>query len=158
MGQWGYGCCHSTIHASYCAGEAGISAAQSSTAQSLLATLVPTENGRSLVEQHNENIPQKKRDNLKEADEPSSLLKKHLGEGSIQLDKDRLANAIKAERERKRKGISTEGDDMSFGKRRKHTEGLSSRSEELTEEQLGMWNFAINCTYLNIISQRHTYG
>lgn len=36
-GQWGYGCCHSTIHASYCAGEAGILAAESSTTQNLLA-------------------------------------------------------------------------------------------------------------------------
>lgn len=135
-GQWGYGCCHSTIHASYCAGEAGISAAQSSTAQNLLANLLPGENGRTIAEQHRENIPQKKRDILKEADEPSSLAKKHLGEGNVQLDKDRLADAIKAERERKRKGLGTEDDDMSFGKRRKYTEGLSSRSEELTEEQL----------------------
>jgi len=35
--QWGYACCHSTIHLSYCAGQAGIEAHSASSAQRLLA-------------------------------------------------------------------------------------------------------------------------
>lgn len=36
--QWGYACCHSIIHMSYCAGAAGIEAQAASTAQKLLAS------------------------------------------------------------------------------------------------------------------------
>lgn len=34
--QWGYACCHSLIQASYCTGQAGIEAANASTAEALL--------------------------------------------------------------------------------------------------------------------------
>ena len=36
-GEWGYACCHSTTHASYCSGRAGIEATEASSAQNLLA-------------------------------------------------------------------------------------------------------------------------
>ncbi|TRM69423.1 Pre-mRNA splicing Prp18-interacting factor-domain-containing protein [Schizophyllum amplum] len=36
-GVWGYACCHSSLHLSYCAGQAGIEATNASTAKSLLS-------------------------------------------------------------------------------------------------------------------------
>ncbi|VDC07706.1 unnamed protein product [Peniophora sp. CBMAI 1063] len=40
-GVWGYACCHSSIHASYCTGAAGIEAAKESSAQALLSKAMP---------------------------------------------------------------------------------------------------------------------
>lgn len=82
-------------------------------------------------------MPQIRDNNEKGVDEPPSSAKKHTGEGDIQLDKDKLELAIKAEREKKRKG-SAHDDDIPLGKRKKHSESLSSRSQEVTEEELGM--------------------
>lgn len=40
-GVWGYACCHSSIHASYCTGAAGIIATKESSAQALLQQSMP---------------------------------------------------------------------------------------------------------------------
>ena len=148
-GEWGYACCQSTIHASYCAGEAGIEAAQASDVQNLLTAPPPAERdrvreqqSRSMVDQHLEDMSRgkgKEKERERDRDEPSSLAKKHLGEGDFRLDKDKLAEAIKAEREKKRKGFKTDdGDDEPLGKRKKYNNSFSSGTHEVTEEELGM--------------------
>ncbi|GJJ06309.1 hypothetical protein Clacol_000500 [Clathrus columnatus] len=134
-GQWGYACCHSNIHASYCAGEAIINATESSAAQSLLAVPSKVDKPQSLVEQHTESMLSSKKYKRKELEEPPSLAKRHTGEGEIQLDRDKLAQAIETEREKKRKGNAND-DDIPSLKRKKHNGNLSSRNEEVTEEEL----------------------
>jgi len=137
-GAWGFACCHSIIHASYCAGEAAIEAAKASSAQNLLAApsrAAPTQS-RSMVEQHLDEMS-KSKGKERDRDEPSSLSKKHLGEGEIRLDKDKLSEAIIAERDRKRKGRHEE-DEPPYGKRKKQESSLSSSNPEVTEEELGM--------------------
>ena len=147
-GEWGYACCQSTIHASYCAGEAGIEAAQASDVQNLLIAAPPFERdrvreqqSRPMVDQHLEDMARgkgKESDRDRDRDEPSSLAKKHLGEGDVRLDKDKLAEAIKAEREKKRKGSKfDESDNVPSGKRKKYNDGFSSGNHEVTEEELG---------------------
>ncbi|KAF7315510.1 Slu7 domain-containing protein [Mycena indigotica] len=115
---WGYGCCHSSVHLSYCAGQAGIAAAQASSAQNLLArpaTPPPQEDTRPPPET-SERMEQ-------------NFGKKRMGEGDVQLDEDRLARALKEEK--KRKGEDNDSD--RFGKKRK---GVASSSHEVTEEEL----------------------
>ncbi|KAF8581599.1 hypothetical protein K439DRAFT_1636022 [Ramaria rubella] len=143
-GDWGYACCHSIIHASYCAGEAGIEAAEASSAQHLLAAPPPVEHdpvreqqSRSMVEQHRDGLLRGRGEEKEhDLDEPSSLAKKHLGEGQIRLNKDRLMEAIKAEREKKRKGWKGNEDDELLGKRKKYNNSFSSSNVEVTEEEL----------------------
>lgn len=112
--QWGYACCHSIIHVSYCSGQAGIDAAKASTAQHLL-----TEVGTHVSER-------------REAVEPveQNYSKKRVGEGDISLDKSRLKKAIDDEKKRKVK----DHDDERPGKRRK--EAIPSGTHEVSEEQL----------------------
>jgi pre-mRNA-processing factor SLU7 len=116
-GTWGYACCHSTIHISYCAGEVGKEAAHASTAQALLASskaqLEPSaqnNEARSRIEQN--------------------YSKKRVGEGDVSLDKDRLAEAISEEKKRKARG--DKDDDRSS----KKMKGLQSGSHDVTEEEL----------------------
>ncbi|KAJ3791093.1 Pre-mRNA splicing Prp18-interacting factor-domain-containing protein [Lentinula aff. detonsa] len=120
-GTWGYSCCHSSVHLSYCSGEAGIVAAEASNAQNLLSA--PPEPGAqslqispSKTEASHENVEQ-------------NYSKKRIGEGDFKLDKDRLAQALKEEKKRSR---ADEEDDRS-GKRQK---GVASGSHDVTEEEL----------------------
>lgn len=119
-GTWGYACCHSTIHISYCAGEAGKEAAQASTAQALLAS-----------SSHAEAEPSAEGSEVKARIE-QNYSKKRVGEGDVSLDKDRLAEAISEEKKRKTRG---DKDDDRFNKKRK---GLQSGSHDVTEEEYGM--------------------
>ncbi|KIK67212.1 hypothetical protein GYMLUDRAFT_238533 [Collybiopsis luxurians FD-317 M1] len=116
-GSWGYKCCHSIIHLSYCSGEAGIAATEASTAQNLLASSEPssTETLKTL-----EITPAKVEQNYS---------KKRMGEGDVTLDKERLAQAL---RDEKKRGRANEEEDR-FGKRQK---GSSGGSHEVTEEEL----------------------
>ena len=124
--SWGYACCHSTVHISYCTGQAGIEAAAASSAKNLLTSSSrPVET----VPQPAEPVPESSRD----ADDrrraaKNAFGKERVGEGEVQLDKERLANAIKEEKKRKARG----DDDGRSGKRAKGDE-----SHEITEEQLG---------------------
>jgi pre-mRNA-processing factor SLU7 len=92
-----------------------------------------------MVDQHLEDMSRGKgKEKERDRDEPSSLAKKHLGEGDLRLDKDKLAEAIKAEREKKRKSSKAdEYDDEPSGKRKKHNNSFSSGNHEVTEEELG---------------------
>lgn len=119
-GTWGYACCHSTIHISYCAGEAGKEAAHASTAQALLAS-----SSRAEAEPSDQS-------NEARARIEQNYSKKRVGEGDVSLDKDRLAEAISEEKKRKARG---DKDDDRSSKKRK---GLQSGSHDVTEEEYGM--------------------
>ncbi|KDQ21839.1 hypothetical protein BOTBODRAFT_99798 [Botryobasidium botryosum FD-172 SS1] len=73
-GQWGFACCHSTIHSSYCTGAAGIEAAKAASVQTLLqsanAAASSSDPTKSLVERHREKTKDdKKRKNAPLDDE-----------------------------------------------------------------------------------------
>ncbi|KAG2148432.1 Pre-mRNA splicing Prp18-interacting factor-domain-containing protein [Suillus cothurnatus] len=116
-GTWGYACCHSTIHISYCAGEVGKEAAHASTAQALLAS------SKAQLEPSAQN-------NEARARIEQNYSKKRVGEGDVSLDKDRLAEAISEEKKRKARG--DKDDDRSS----KKMKGLQSGSHDVTEEEL----------------------
>ncbi|OCH95147.1 hypothetical protein OBBRIDRAFT_746227 [Obba rivulosa] len=127
-GEWGYACCHSAIHMSYCTGEAGILAAQASSAKHLLAS------SSTSVQPSTEPSPPPvaeggKEDRKKKAEELFS--KRRLGEGELKLDQSRLVDAINEERKRKARG---EEDDR-WGKRQKGAPS-GSAGYEVTEEEL----------------------
>ncbi|GBE81115.1 pre-mRNA-splicing factor SLU7 [Sparassis latifolia] len=119
-GQWGYGCCHSSVHLSYCTGQAGIEAARASSAMNLLASATSNSASPPPPEPVQDDRIE---DRKKKAEELFS--KKRLGEGEVSLDKDRLAQAIGEERKRKARG--EDGDDR-YGKRQK--------GGEVTQEEL----------------------
>lgn len=145
-GQWGYACCHSTMHVSYCAGRAAIEAAQASSAQSLLQTsstrVVTPPPTKSLVEQHQERLeaegPSRSRQN---AENKLGVGKQTLGEGDLSLDEARLAEAMREEKKRKERI----DDDDDRGRRKKYNSSLASgkgmESVEVTEEDLGEFFF-----------------
>lgn len=130
-GAWGYACCHSNVHASYCAGEAGIEASKASSAAALLS------NQPSSSAMPPPPVPAQKQDDDGEADErrrraESNFSKKRVGEGDVQIDKSRLDRALAEER--KRKAAGQDDDSFGMGKRRKGGVGGNS---EVTEEELG---------------------
>ncbi|KAJ7287822.1 Pre-mRNA splicing Prp18-interacting factor-domain-containing protein [Mycena rebaudengoi] len=124
-GTWGYACCHSIIHVSYCSGQAGIEAAQASSAQNLLASTsklsVPAQSELSTPLANG-------RDQTSERAE-QNYSKKRIGEGEVRLDEDRLSRALNEEKKRKARG---EEDDDRSGKKRKNAGG----SHDVTEEEL----------------------
>ncbi|KZT26678.1 pre-mRNA-splicing factor SLU7 [Neolentinus lepideus HHB14362 ss-1] len=136
-GQWGFACCHSVIHASYCTGLAGIEASNASDAQTLLAgpsssTMPPPSStnplsGSSRTRNDNEDEDEQLEERKKRAERLFS--KERVGEGEVQLDQDKLARAIQEERKRKMRG---EDDDERHGKKKKGAGG----SSEVTEEEL----------------------
>jgi len=132
-GTWGYACCQSTLHISYCAGQAGIEAAQASSAQHLLASTsgsgpsssaaAPEKSSKPLTETHTE---EDARDRVKQ-----NFSKKRVGDGDVKLDNERLAKAIQEEKKRKMRG-EEDGD--------RFTKKIKSRPEggshDVTEEEL----------------------
>ena len=125
-GSWGYACCHSTVHISYCTGQAGIEAAAESSAKNLLTSSSrPVET----VSQPVETVQESSRDaEERRRAAKNAFGKERVGEGEVQLDKERLAQAIKEEKKRKARG----DDDVRSGKRVKGDE-----SHQISEEQLG---------------------
>lgn len=120
-GTWGYACCHSIIHVSYCSGRAGIDAAQASSAQALLAVSA----GREEEEEEEEDprsAPRKIEQNFS---------KQRVGEGEVSLNKSRLEEALKQEKKRKKGGY----EDERSGKKSKTD--ITSSSHDVTEEELG---------------------
>ncbi|KAI1794127.1 Pre-mRNA splicing Prp18-interacting factor-domain-containing protein [Ganoderma leucocontextum] len=121
-GTWGYACCHSSVHMSYCTGVAGIDAARASSAKHLLessssASMPPPPVPSSDAEERK-----------KKAEELFS--KKRLGEGDLSLDKGKLAMALSEERKRKARG---DDDDDRLGKKQR---GGLGQSHEVSEEEL----------------------
>ncbi|KAI8993021.1 pre-mRNA-splicing factor SLU7 [Trametes punicea] len=121
-GQWGYACCHSSVHMSYCTGEAGIKAAEESSAKNLLQA--PSSSSSSSMPPPPAPVADSAEDRKKKAEELFS--KKRLGEGDLSLDQDKLAQAISEERKRKARG---EDESDRFGKKQKS-------SYEVSEEEL----------------------
>ena len=124
--SWGYACCHSTVHISYCTGQAGIEAAAASSAKNLLTSPPkPVETVPQPVETVQE--PSRDAEERRRAAK-NAFGKERMGEGEFQLDKERLAQALKEEKKRKARG----DDDDRSGKRVRGDE-----PNEVTEEQLG---------------------
>ncbi len=143
-GSWGYACCHSSVHMSYCTGEDGIKAAQASSAKNLL------ESAESSTSMPPPPVPS---DSVEERKKKAEELfsKKRLGEGELSLDRDRLQQALSEERKRKGRG---DDDDNRSGKKKK---GGLGQSYEVSEEELGKFI----CSHVSWASltrdlQRHT--
>jgi len=118
-GSWGYACCHSTVHLSYCAGDAGKEAIQASSAQHLLiSSSTFQETGANSGEQ-SEKVEQ-------------NYSKKRVGDGDIKIDQARLTQAIQEEKKRKAGGRE---EDERFTKKPKS--GFEIGTHDVTEEQLG---------------------
>jgi len=131
-GCWGYACCHSTIHVSYCTGQAGVEAAASSSAKNLLTSSSrPTEPVPRSIETAGD--PPKNAEERRRAAK-NAFGKERVGEGEVQLDKERLAQALKKEKKRK-----TRDDDERSGKRARGDEPY-----EVTEEQLEAYRMTRN--------------
>lgn len=155
-GQWGFACCHSTVHLSYCTGSAGISATESSSAKQLLASSssssmppppVPASvlASSSKAQPSSSAVSEDRDERKKKAEELFS--KKRLGEGELKLDERKLAEAIREERDRKRKGRSEDDDPWVKGKKKKTT-------DEVTEEELGASSLFYDLTFTSDILYR----
>jgi pre-mRNA-processing factor SLU7 len=155
-GIWGYACCHSRIHVSYCAGRAGIEAAKASSASQLLAapdTSMPPPpvpaKAKAPAEELDEDAGDDDDDRRRAAD--AAFSKKRVGEGDVNIDKERLAKALNEEK--KRKAMRGEEDERTGGKRRKGRDGDTS---EVTEEQMGTHACSLFSVRLaDHLSQRH---
>ena len=143
---WGYACCQSIIHVSYCAGQAGIEAARASSAQNLLA------GGDS--NPANEEPPR----SVEANDGPSNTKvdqnysKQRVGEGEVKLDPQKLARAINAEKKRGR-GVDEEEDSLG----RKKKKGFGAGSHDVTEEELGTLIFCLGFGVFSTISFAEAY-
>ncbi|TFK73928.1 hypothetical protein BDN72DRAFT_138001 [Pluteus cervinus] len=129
---WGFACCHSTVHLSYCAGKAGIAATKASSAQQLLSSTsmpppsapVESDKGKTVSRDHD-----------REETAPAihqNYSKKRVGEGDVKIDKERLAEAMNDEKKRKQR--AQEDGDRVGQKRKKLTTEVGTH--EVTEEQL----------------------
>lgn len=139
---WGYSCCHSLLHNSYCVGEAGKAAITSSSAASLLADASDRRKidaaaeaerkdlesrNKTLVERHQEEMSSKKgKDRERERDRFGDKAKRLDGDEEVEIDKDRLKKAL--EEEKKRKAM---GDDEAWANTKKSKIDVSQ--EELGE-------------------------
>ena len=123
-GNWGYACCHSSIHISYCSGLVGIEAAEASSAQQLLASSFTQPSQQKVDREENA-------ERIERVDQNYS--KKRIGEGDVKLDQELLAQSVLDEKKRKSGGMN--GDDRSS---KKQKSGLGG-SHEVTEEELGMY-------------------
>lgn len=138
-GTWGYACCHSVIHVSYCSGMAGIEAAEASTAQSLLAPITSADSNE---------VKNDSREKLVDKVD-QNYSKKRVGEGDVKLDEERLAQAISEEKKRKFRG---DGDDDNMGKKRKNVQ--QGGSHDVTEEELGKFLVSILDRFADSITFR----
>ena len=112
--SWGYGCCHSIVHISYCTGEAGKQAAAASSAQNLLVGGPPPEDSTLKLS----------------AGAGGDKGKQRMGDIDVEAEQGKLAD------ERKRKSRVNEGDDR-FSKKTKGEEVLESKKFDVSEDDLG---------------------
>jgi len=123
--EWGYACCHSTLHISYCAGLAAIEASEASSARHLLQTNVPDDDKPS---------SSKEEESTKKEKIEQNFSAKRVGEGDVVLDKEKLERALKEEKKRKAKAYD---DDEERHGRKKSKGVIESSSHDVTEEQMG---------------------
>jgi len=121
-GQWGYACCHSIIHISYCSGRAGIEATHASSAQHLLSSSKPAPEPSIPVPEPSQEAEERR------IQAQRAYSKDRLGEGQLKLSETRLAAALREEKKRKANGEEWSG---TSGKRKKGED-----SHDVTEEQL----------------------
>ena len=121
---WGYACCHSAVHISYCTGEAGKQAAAASSAQNLLMGGPPPE------------------DSAPKSSAGGDKGKQGRGDIDVEMEQSRLAE------ERKRKSRVNEGDDR-FSKKTKNEE---SKKFDVSEDDLGTFHQLVNTTHLSLVS------
>jgi len=119
-GTWGYACCHSTVHISYCTGEAGKQAATASTAQYMLKAQPEDSRSRSPPE-----------------GDGGDKGKQRKTEVDVEGEQSKLSE------ERKRKGRTNEGDER-FSKKSKDEEAVESKKFDVSEDELGM-DFTQDC-------------
>ncbi|TIA90930.1 hypothetical protein E3P99_01293 [Wallemia hederae] len=105
--SWGYACCHSTIYTSYCQGEAGKAAAQSTFSRHEIEAASKPQ--KSLAEQHKDKIASGTADLKGRAEREGNKYgftkdPKALGD----LDKDKLKLAVDRERRRKTNNLTRE--------------------------------------------------
>jgi pre-mRNA-processing factor SLU7 len=143
--QWGYACCHSTLHISYCAGLAGIEATDASSAKQLLSSSLPPEASPSSSKAE----PVKQNDKIEQ-----NFSKKRVGEGDVSLDKEKLEQALREEKKRKAKAGYE--DEERYSKKSK-SGTVESSTHEVTEEQLGafIW-FLVWFLNADVVLQRPT--
>jgi pre-mRNA-processing factor SLU7 len=143
-GTWGYACCHSNIHISYCSGQAGIDATEASSAQHLLAS----------APQPAAHEPPKDESQPQRSDKvDQNYSKRRIGEGEVKLDDERLARAVREEKKRKERG----GKDMDDRSGKKQKGGLEVGSHDVTEEELGLYLNSLEVVYkLRLFLQRRT--
>ena len=143
-GSWGYACCQSTLHISYCAGQAGIEAAKESSAQHMLASTSAAASAAPPAAAQIEEKAEPEKDESQGRSE-QNYSKKRVGEGDIKLDNARLAKAIEEEKKRKMRG---EEDDERYSKKKKGVP--ESGSHDVTEEELG--TSSLRCLYYYILA------
>ncbi|TFY57607.1 hypothetical protein EVG20_g8477 [Dentipellis fragilis] len=125
--SWGYACCNSSTHMSYCTGEAGKSAAHASSAQQLLgsgsASMPPPDSipTKTLVEEH-----------LEKSGDRKGKGKASGRDVDLQKEQSNMADALNEER--KRKSRADDGEDR-FSKKSKGN-GPESKKFDMTEEEL----------------------
>jgi len=143
-GTWGYACCHSNIHISYCSGQAGIDATEASSAQHLLAS----------APQSVAHEPPKDESQTQQSEKvDQNYSKRRIGEGEVKLDEERLAKAVREEKKRKERG----GKDMDDRSGKKQKGGLEVGSHDVTEEELGWYLNSLEVVYkLKLFLQRRT--
>jgi pre-mRNA-processing factor SLU7 len=120
--SWGYACCHSTVHISYCTGEAGKQAAAASSAQNLLR-----ESGSRSEDSTLKSAPEDGGDKGKQR----------------KTDIDVEAEQSKLADERKRKARAIDGDDR-FTKKSKNEEAVESQKFDVTGVELGTKSYVID--------------
>jgi pre-mRNA-processing factor SLU7 len=112
---WGYACCHSIVHISYCTGEAGRQAAAASSAHTLLA-------GSGSPPEDSTSKPPPEGGGDKGKQRRTSI--------DVEAEQSKLAE------ERKRKERANDGDDR-FSKKSRNEEALEGKKFDVTEDELG---------------------
>jgi pre-mRNA-processing factor SLU7 len=114
---WGYACCHSTVHISYCTGDAGRQAAKASSAQILLEGSGPP--------------PEDSRSKSPPEDGGGDNGKQRKTGINVEAEQSKLSD------ERKRKARANDGDER-FSKKSKDEEAAESKKFDVSEDELGM--------------------
>ncbi|KAJ3143146.1 mRNA splicing protein [Physocladia obscura] len=140
-GRWGYACCHSFIRNSYCTGQAGIDAANSSNLllkqNSSSSSLIQDSKAKSLYETH----VLKAGKDAKKVPQQGKLGTGavRLGEGDVVIDEEKLKKAIEREEARKRRDL--DDDDENDKKKKKKFNSLEDTAA-VTEEDLEAYRMA----------------
>ncbi|CDZ98298.1 pre-mrna-splicing factor slu7 [Phaffia rhodozyma] len=158
-GQWGYACCHATLHGAYCTGATGLAAsAEESNVKSLLAKAAAfsapppvAASIESTVGSPSLNSDPKGKGKASDSTTSNGastgkdsavpqFSKVRVGEGEVKLDKEKLERALEEERKRKQEAEEEQsGGGFSMAGRKKvkyNNASGNTNGDEVTEEQL----------------------